>query len=222
MENEFPPNSHNKAPARRERPNPEKGESKDEVQRVTRGKVVQRKKPLRRKLLDAFKPEDVKDTVEHGIMEMLIPGIKDLVADTASSAIESALGVNGGGRNYRRRGGGGSGYTSYSSMGGARPDRSRRGGRDDDKRDRRERRSAASDLNEIIVDTRVEANVVIDSLFEILSKYDSVTVKDLLVLVGEPHTYTDGDWGWTDLRGARIHGVREGYLLDLPRPIPLD
>lgn len=219
MENEFPPNSHNKAAQPRERRPVEKPDARQTVERVTRGKVIQRKKPLRRKFLDAFKPEDIKDTVEHGILEMLIPGIKDLVADTASSAIESALGVSGGGRNYRRRGGGSrGGYTSYSRMSDARPD-SRRGSRGEE---RRERRNEASDLNEIIVDSRVEANEVIDSLFELISKYDVATVKDLLSLVGEPHTYTDGDWGWTDLRGARIHGVREGYLLDLPRPIALD
>ena len=80
----------------------------------------------------------------------------------------------------------------------------------------------ADDVREVILDSRVEAEEVLDSLIELSSKYDAATMRDLLSLIGEPHNTTHEDWGWYDLRGARIHRVGGGYLLDLPRPEPLD
>lgn len=217
MENEFPPNSHSNREVRSER-RTEKTPDKKEVQRVTKSKAIQRKKPLYRKFLDAFRPEDNQGFVEYTLLEVIVPGIKDNMADAATSAIEHALGVDAP-RRSRRRGSGGGGYTSYNRMGSARP-RERRD-RDDDRRPSR-RETSPAEPREIIIETRVEADEVIDSLIELISKYEVATLRDLLSLVGEPHNYTDEDWGWTDLRGARIHRVREGYLLDLPRPVALD
>lgn len=70
--------------------------------------------------------------------------------------------------------------------------------------------------------SRIECEMVLDQLIELISKYETATLRDLLTMVGENHSYTDEDWGWTDLRGGRVHRVRDGYLLDLPRPEPLD
>lgn len=219
MENEFPPNSHSKKEPRRERSS-EPAPEKKGVERVTKGKVIQRKKPLYQKFIDAFRPEDNKGFFEYVVLEVLIPGVKDNLADAATASIENALGVNGGGAR-RRRGRGDGGYTSYNRMSTSRRDsRGRDRDRDDDRRPAR--RSGSDELPQIVLETRVEADEVIDNLFELLSKYEVATKRDLLSLVGEPHSYTDEDWGWTDLRGARVHRVREGYLIDLPRIEPLD
>lgn len=215
MDNEFPPNSHSQKEARPSR-NTERPSEKKEVVRVTRGKAIQRKKPLHRKFFEAFRPEDGRGFVEVALLDVLVPGIKDAIANSATDAIENALGV-GHVRSRRRSGGGG--YTSYSRMGSARP-RDRRD-RDDDRRPRH-RDTSPADHREIVLDSRVEAEEVLDNMIELISKYETATVRDLLSLVGEPHSFTDEDWGWTDLRGARVHRVREGYLIDLPRPEPLD
>jgi len=68
----------------------------------------------------------------------------------------------------------------------------------------------------------VEAEEVIDRMFDLVSRYEVVTVADLYELVGVSGEYTDAKWGWTDLRGAAAMRIRDGYLLDLPRPIYLD
>ena len=71
--------------------------------------------------------------------------------------------------------------------------------------------------------TRAEADSVIESLFEMISKYESATVADLYELVGIDRKFTDDKWGWSDIRGANAVRVRGGgYLLNLPRPVPLD
>lgn len=217
MENEFPPNSHTKREVRASRVRADLPPDKKEVARVTRSKATLRKKPLHKKFLDAFRPEDNVGFVEYTLLELLVPGIKDAMADAATAAIENALGTNRP-RGTRRRGGGG--YTSYNRMGSARP-RSRRD-RDDDRRPSRRETRMADDVREVILDSRVEAEEVVDSLIELASKYDVATMRDLLSLIGEPHNPTHEDWGWSDLRGTRIHRVGDGYLIDLPRPEPLD
>lgn len=221
MENEFPPNSHSERETRRDRPAKEPAEKKD-VKRVTRSKATLRKKPLRKRFVETFTGDGQKGVMEYVLLDVLIPGFKDIVADASTTAIERTL-FGDVSERRSRRGRGGGGYTSYNRMGSARP-RERRD-RDDDRRpssSRRDRAPRGTEHPEIILDTRVEADEVIDSLFELVSKYEVATMRDLLSLVGEPHNYTDEDWGWTDLRGARIHKVRDGYLLDLPRAEALD
>lgn len=212
MTNEFPPNSRTQRPEREERP--ERTERKD-VSRVTKGRVILRKKPLHKRFIDAFRPEDNKGFAEYILIDVLVPGIKDTLADSATAAIDNALGVSGTRSRRRSRGE----YTSYNRMSAARP-RDRRD-RDDDRPRRRESRMA-DDVREVVLDSRVEAEEIIDNLFELASKYDAATMRDLLSMIGEPHDQTHEDWGWRDLRGARVHRVREGYLIDLPRPVPLD
>lgn len=221
MENEFPPNSHAKKEARPAREETKRSPEKREVRQVTKNKATLRKKPLHKKFLEAFRPEDNVGFVEYTLLEVLVPGIKDALADAVHGTIDNALGTT---TTSRRRRGERSGYTSYNRMSEARP--RGRGSRDRDDRDgRRSRRRddrMADDVSEVILDSRAEAEEVVDSLIELASKYDVATMRDLLSLIGEPHNSTHEDWGWYDLRGARIHRVGGGYLLDLPRPEPLD
>lgn len=221
MENEFPPNSHTRRETRTERTRTEKAAPpKKEVARVTKSKATLRKRPLHKKFLDAFRPEDNVGFVEYTLLEVLVPGIKDAMADAVHGTIDNALGTS---STTRRRRRGEGGYTSYNRMGSARP-RSRRDRDDDDDRrgGRRRETRVADDAREVILDSRVEAEEVVDSLIELASKYDVATMRDLLSLIGEPHNPTHEDWGWFDLRGTRIHRVGGGYLIDLPRPEPLD
>lgn len=85
------------------------------------------------------------------------------------------------------------------------------------------RRARANfDFDEIILPTRVEADQVLERMFDLLDKYEIVTVADLYDLVGVDSNYTDEKYGWEDLRGADVDRLsRGGYLLDLPRPEPL-
>jgi len=81
---------------------------------------------------------------------------------------------------------------------------------------------ASHDFDEIILATRVEGEEVIERLFDLVSRYEAATVADLYELVGVSGNYTDDKWGWTDVRGSGVTRVRNGYLLDLPKPEPID
>jgi hypothetical protein len=78
------------------------------------------------------------------------------------------------------------------------------------------------DFDEIILDKRVEAEEVIDMMYAILEEYKEVSVHDLYEMVGLDPTWADQKWGWYRLDGARAVRTGSGYLIDLPKPEPLD
>ena len=212
MEDEkFPPNSRT---TKKVKPAPvEKDRAKQE--KVIEGQVLRRKKPLGARLRETFfGGEDAKGVWGFVMMDVLVPAAKDMVADTVTQAIERSLYGEVQSRGRRSRGGGS--RQDYSRM----YDEPRGRGRDRD-RDRAIRRPV-HDFDDIILATRAEAIEVIDRLFDLVNKYDEATVADLYGLVGLSAQYTDEKWGWDDMRGADVRRIRNGYLLDLPRPIQLD
>ena len=57
---------------------------------------------------------------------------------------------------------------------------------------------------------------------ELIEKFKVASVADLYDLVGVSCDYTANNYGWTNLRNASVVRVRDGYLLKLPRALPLD
>jgi hypothetical protein len=80
---------------------------------------------------------------------------------------------------------------------------------------------ATHNFDDIVLEHRQEADNVIEALAERIDVYRAASVADLYDFVGVTGSYADRNWGWTDLRDARIQQVRAGWLLDLPRPEPL-
>lgn len=213
MTNEFPSNAH-KSKDKTAKPREEK-----KVERIVQSEVVRRKKPLGRKLSDTFVSGDARSVWAFVAVDVLIPAAKDMIADAVSQGVERM--IYGEARSTSRRHGRrpNEPYTNYNRYSSPyrRPDPR------EERRPQLSRRARANhDFDEIILPTRAEADEVLDRLFDLVSKYESATVADLYDLVGVSGNYTDDKWGWVDLRGAGITRVRHGYLLDLPRPEPLD
>ena len=70
--------------------------------------------------------------------------------------------------------------------------------------------------------SRTEAAEVIDRLFGLVERYGSASVADLYDMLDINKYPVDERWGWIDLRGATVTHVRNGYLLDLPKPEPIE
>jgi hypothetical protein len=202
---EFPPNSD----ASKRQP-----DEKD-IKRVTSGDPVRRRKPLRKQFADTFVAGDAKSALHYVMFDVLIPAAKDMIAEAGSQGIERLIFGE-----SRRRGStppqsGPTGYVSYNRYAmGSRQTSSQRA------MSRQAR--ARHDFDEIVLAERVEAEEVIDRLYEVVSRYGSASVSDLYELVGLPSTHVDNKWGWTQLRGAGVSRVRGGFLLDLPEPEPLE
>jgi hypothetical protein len=78
-------------------------------------------------------------------------------------------------------------------------------------------------FDEILLDSRVEGDEVIATLIERIEQYGAATVRDLYDALGEESKWTEEKYGWVDLSYARVHRARGGgYLLDLPKPEPLE
>lgn len=211
MEN-YPPNSQRARNAETAPQEPKK------IERVVTGEVIRRKPPLSKRMFSTLVDGDRKSVIEYVIMDVIVPAAKDMVADAVSQGVERM--IFGEARSRPRRGSGPpsgrNGYVSYNRIGGVTPNRR------DEGRSISRRARASHDFDEIILDTRPEAEEVMDRLFDMVSQYGEATVKDLYELVGISPTYTDDKWGWTDLQGLKCERLRNGgYLLDLPRPEPL-
>jgi hypothetical protein len=207
---DFPPNNEKaKQGAQRE---PKK------VERVTTAEPVRRKRPLGKKFKDVFFGGDARSAGEYVLISVIIPAIKDTIAEAGQAAIEKIIyGESKSGR--RRPSSGAQGYVAYNRMGVARDPADDRPpmGRSISRRAR-----ARHDFDEIILSTRGEAEEVIDRLFDLVSRYDEASVADLYELVGLESSHTDHKWGWREMRGSTVERVRSGgYLLDLPEPEPL-
>lgn len=204
---------------------PDPDVKKEKATKVTKGEVIKRKTPLGKRVKDTFfGGEDGRGVVEYIAFEVMVPAVKDLLADTVNLGVErlifgdSARGTSR--RTGRRPSSSRSNHTSYGA-------RYRRGGLTPDPRERRgqtisSRSRASHDFDEIILETRGEADEVLDRLSERVEMYQLATVADLYDLVGVTCTYTDDKWGWEDLSTSGIRRIRQGYLLDLPAPDPID
>lgn len=205
---EFPSNSHKIV-------NKPEVEPK-KVEKIIEGEVVRRKKPWSKRLSEMFIGDDMQTVGQFVTFEVLLPAVKDTIVEVATQGIERLF--YGEVRSSNKRGPryNSSNYTNYTNYSRYQTQSDRR-----PQRERLNQRARAThDTDQIILKTRVEAQEVIDRLFDLIAKYDSATVADLYDLVGVPGDYTDDKYGWTDLRGAGATRLSRGngYLLDLPRP----
>lgn len=186
------------------------------IKRVTSGEPIRRKKSLGKQFKETFVAGDVKTAVRYGVFEVLLPAARDMIVDVTTQGIEKLIF----GDSRRSRGvtppaSGPTGYVSYN--------RYAMGSRQSSPQRAMSRRARSRhDFDEIVLESRVETEEVLDNLYQIVSQYGAVSVMDLYELVGLSSSHTDNKWGWTDLRGAGVTRVRGGFLLDLPEPQPLD
>ena len=184
------------------------------VERVTTAEPIRRKKGLGRKFKDVFFGGDPKATASFIVQSVLIPAAKDMIVDAASEGVQKLVR----GDSYRRRSApssGPSGYVAYNRIGRGPPVA-------ESPRSMSPRARARHEFDEIVLQSRQEAETVIEQMYEIVSKYDTATVSDLYDLVGIRATHVDHKWGWTDMRGAGVVRVRDGFLLELPDVVPME
>lgn len=195
---EFPPNSKKAAAAEEKK-----------IEQVTTTEAIRRKKPLGKRFTETFFGNDLKSVVNYVVSEVLVPAAKDMAVEAGSQGLERFIFGDTSPRRRNTRNAP-QGHIAYNRMSGpSRPtDRPTRG-----------RRSGRVEFDEIILQSRSEGQEVLSQMYDILSRYESVTVSDLYELVGLRASHTDLKWGWTDLHGASVDRLRDGsFLLDLPTP----
>ena len=213
MNAEFPGNSKIPRPQ-----NPAKEPQEKKVEQVVVN-AERRKKSLLKRFADVFIGGDSKSVVHYVVMEVLVPQAKDMMAEAASQGFERM--IYGDSRPPRRgaagpRPAGPTNYTRYAVRGNNPLGRAGAADANPPVRPR------SPGIDDILFASRVEGDTVLERLYDLLNEYESVSVSDLYSLVGWSPSYTDQKWGWTNLHGSLVRRTRDGYTLELPKPLPLD
>lgn len=196
-----------------------KQEEREKLQPITKGKKVEKKQES---FKDMFKTNS-SSIKEYIIMDILIPTAKRTISEIVGSSsdilvdtIDTILFGEKRSRSRRRSGSGRTSYYKYYD------DRDRY--RDRDRDHDRPARVRGYEFDDIVLETRREAEEVLDRMEDLIDTYKIVSVADLYDLVGISGNYTDNKYGWSNLRSARVESLRygDGYILKLPKALPLD
>ena len=174
---------------------------------------VTKKKNEMSKLGGMFISEDASKVKSYILMDVLVPTIKKAISDIVKNGVDMILYGEVGKSNKRT-------YASTVSYRDYYDNGSRSVSRFDDPP--RARTRAGYSFDDVILETRGEAEEVLSSMDELIETYGSVSVADMYDLVGISCEYTDNKYGWKNIRTAEPVRVRDGYMLKLPRALPLN
>lgn len=178
------------------------------VQKVVSGTAKQRKKSEIRKFTDIFISEDVDSVKSYILLDVIVPSVKRAVSDVIKNGIDMLLY----GETDHRSSSSTASKVSYRSY----YDKNK------DHEPRQVRNRMGYGYDDIVLEDRGEAQEVLDRMDELIATYGTVSVADMYDLVGITGSYTDNKYGWTDIRSARIVRIRDGYVIKMPRALPLD
>ena len=99
--------------------------------------------------------------------------------------------------------------------------------RDYSNRDRDRRESPLRgrfDLDDLVFDYRRDAEATLEQMDDMIERYGWATVLDLYESadLGASAPWTANKYGWTSLRSAEVVKARDGYVIKLPKAMPLD
>lgn len=193
--------------------NPDNGDvEKSQVQPVVKGKVKTAKKPAGKRFMESIGVEDGRTVGDYLIWDVILPAVKDTISEVFKKGIDAFLygSTKPSSRNLERRGG--SSRVSYNSY-------------YDDRRTANRytyHGRAVNDFREFVFEDRRDAEAVLSEMVEIVDVYGFCKVSDFYSLVGETErNFTDHNYGWDQLGAASVERTRDGWIVDLPRPISL-
>lgn len=181
-----------------------------QVTKVVSGSAKTKKKGAAGKMADIFISEDVSNVKNYVFMDVLVPAIKKAISDIVRDGIDMIL-YGESGRSKRNSSSSKISYAQYY----------------DRDRDRSNRAHANSgnirfDFEDIIFETRRDAEDVREQMEELIDRYGTVSVSDMYDMAGLTAPYTANKYGWMNIRTAEPVRVRDGYILKLPKPMPID
>lgn len=189
--------------------NSHKSREEKKVEKIVSGAVKSKKKSELQKIADIFISEDISNVKSYIFMDVMIPAVKKAISDIVTNGIDMMLYGDSG----RSKKGSAASKISYRSY-------------YDRANDRKERGSSGVrrgyDYDDVVLDNRGEAEEVLSRMDELIAAYGLVSVADLYDLVGITGDYTDNKYGWTDIRNASVVRVKNGYMIKMPKALPLN
>lgn len=203
-EHKYQPNSH--------KFREEQKEAERRVDKVITGNVKTRNNDMR-KFVSTFISEDVKDLKSRILMDVLAPMIKNAIVDGFTTAINIIFYGNTGTRKDKV---GNGAYVSYRDIS------TRNSGRSYVSDNTSSLSRTNYNTDEFVFDSRADAAEILAQMDAIVERYGMVRVLDLYDMVGKTCDHTANKYGWTSTRDAQIVPVRGGYVIKMPRALPID
>lgn len=182
----------------------ESTEQPKKLEPVAQGKKT--KKSFGSKFSDAFIATDGGELKDYLVKDVLVPAAKDTLMDLIKSGFEMLLygETRGGGRGASKSIPGSKvSYQKYYDNG------------------KSAVKAAMTDkfsYDDIIFETRSQAQDCLDMMIEAISEYGSVSVADMYDLAGvDSNSFQDNKWGWKNLSQATVTRGRDGHYIKLPR-----
>lgn len=200
--NEYQPNSHKYKEEQEKKP-------ERKITKVTDGPARVRKKTGVNKFVDTFISEDVENVKSYIVTDVLIPAIKNTILDIITDSANMFFG--GSGRSKRGSSGSKISYRNFYEQ------------RDTRGRVSESKTSTRFDYNDIVFDSRGEAQAALDQMEDVISEYGFVTVADFYDMADLSQPYTSNKYGWTNVRNAEVLRLRDGgYIIKLPKAMPIE
>ena len=174
------------------------------IKKIINGAARKKSKTKSEKIRHSFIPEDLNLIGDYIIRDILIPSVKSIIFESFKTILfgEDKDEVTGSRSSTFSRVAydkkyGDSIYKRYKPSG-----------------------STLFDYDDIVFESKMDAELVLDELYDVLERYNVVTLNDFYDMAGESNdNYQYSKYGWTDLKGSKIVSVREGYVIKLPKPI---
>ena len=186
---------------------------------------VKHRTSMKKLFRQAFIPEDVADARDYILADLVMPAIKNGIFDTVLNIIDY---WRGGGGQYRKPTGGnvsrfnGNNQTQYNrfaprfTQGPTEPIQNQRYSYDDIVIEDYAPADGGS------AKAKADAEGVLVCMQNTIDQYAVVRVSDLFEFVGLTGTPNDYNYGWTNISSAYTRRVSGGWLLVLPKAMPID
>lgn len=206
----YTPNSHKYKREQQQNATEEK-----RVQKVTKGPVKTKTNEVR-KIADIFISEDISNVKDYIFMDVLVPAIKKAIYDIVTNGIDMFL-YGGTGRGKTSSSTSKVSYVNYY-------DKKNSGGSSSYRGSENAKSTNGFDYEEIVFSNRGDAEAVKQQLKDYIGRYGYVTISDLYEMADPNLTppYTTCKYGWMNVDSAEAVRVRDGYILKLPRAMPID
>ena len=191
--------------------------ARPEIKKIVTTSGTIRKASLGSRMRETFAGEGARETGTYVFFDVIIPAIKAMAFDTITQGADRILF---GGRDVIRSGMANAprtrtNYNQISTKAANNyPGRNFEGGGREISRAARNNHR----FDEILLDSRGEAEMVLDTMQDLISRFQWVSVPEFYSMVDVTAEFTDEKWGWTNISTAQIRPSRGKYVILLPSP----
>lgn len=181
-------------------------EERKKLEPVVSGEVIVKERGIGSRVKSLFFGEDFRNVCRYVASEVLLPAARNMIVDMTTQGVQRAVW---GESQRKQKAPQYQSHVSYNtpvtrSMTAPTPSYSPA------------RPSSTRQSSAIILETRDQAELVVERMIDIIRQFEVVSVADLNELCNIESQYTDQKWGWFYLNNVQVRQVREGYLIDLP------